>query len=80
MVTAIIKTIISVLKTILDDAIMSEWSKEPVLRSGSESCVGSNPTDCNFFARLAQLVERQTLNLVVAGSSPAVGTKLMGRV
>ena len=61
-------------------AIMSEWSKEPVLRSGSVSCVGSNPTDCNFFARLAQLVERQTLNLVVAGSSPAVGTKLMGRV
>ena len=39
------KTIISVLKTILD-ANMSEWSKEPVLRSGSESCVGSNPTVC----------------------------------
>ena len=41
------KTIISVLKTILD-ANMSEWSKEPVLRSGSESCVGSNPTVCTL--------------------------------
>ena len=39
------KTIMPVLKTILD-ANMSEWSKEPVLRSGSESCVGANPTRC----------------------------------
>ena len=28
------------------DASMSEWSKEPDLRSGSVSCVGSNPTRC----------------------------------
>ena len=25
---------------------MSEWSKEPDLRSGSDCCVGSNPTSC----------------------------------
>ena len=30
-------------------ASMSEWSKEPDLRPGSVSCVGSNPTRCNFF-------------------------------
>ena len=28
-------------------ASMSEWSKEPDLRPGSVSCVGSNPTRCN---------------------------------
>ena len=27
---------------------MSEWSKEPDLRSGSVSCVGSNPTQCTL--------------------------------
>lgn len=27
-------------------ARMSEWSKEPDLRPGSVSCVGSNPTSC----------------------------------
>jgi hypothetical protein len=29
-------------------------------------------------ARLAQLVERQTFNLVVVGSSPTVGTRVVG--
>jgi hypothetical protein len=29
------------------------------------------------FARLAQLVERQTFNLVVVGSSPTVGTRVV---
>ena len=29
-------------------ASMSEWSKEPDLRSGSVSCVGSNPTQCTL--------------------------------
>ena len=27
---------------------MSEWSKEPDLRPGSVSCVGSNPTQCTL--------------------------------
>ena len=31
-------------------------------------------------ARLAQLVERKALNLVVVGSSPTVGTLFPGRV
>ena len=30
-------------------ARMSEWSKEPDLRPGSVSCVGSNPTSCKEF-------------------------------
>ena len=30
-------------------ARMSEWSKEPDLRPGSVSCVGSNPTSCNLY-------------------------------
>ena len=29
-------------------------------------------------ARLAQLVERETFNLVVVGSSPTVGTRVVG--
>ena len=29
-------------------ALMSEWSKEPDLRPGSVSCVGSNPTQCTL--------------------------------
>ena len=29
-------------------------------------------------ARLAQLVERKTFNLVVVGSSPTVGTRVVG--
>ena len=29
------------------------------------------------YARLAQLVERQTFNLVVVGSSPTVGTRVV---
>ena len=28
------------------NARLSEWSKEPDLRPGSVSCVGSNPTPC----------------------------------
>ena len=28
-----------------DKAILSEWSKEPVSSTGSESCAGSNPAD-----------------------------------
>ena len=30
-----------------------------------------------YVARLAQLVERKTLNLVVVGSSPTVGTLIL---
>jgi hypothetical protein len=37
---------------------MSEWSKEPDLRSGSVSCVGSNPTRCTTQGVVAQMVER----------------------
>ena len=40
--------------------------------------VGSNPTVTK--ARLAQLVERKTFNLVVVGSSPTAGNRYDGRV
>ena len=61
---------------------MSEWSKEPDLRPGSVSCVGSNPTSCKsrpkyvlklFFTWLAQSVERTPFKRVVKGSSPLSG-------
>ena len=32
------------------------------------------------FVRLAQLVERQTFNLVVVGSSPTVGTSFVAQL
>ena len=37
--------------------------------------MGSNPTAT--IARLAQLVERKTFNLVVVGSSPTAGTRVV---
>ena len=39
----------------------------------TQSIVGVRDTTCQK-ARLAQLVERKALNLVVVGSSPTVGT------
>jgi hypothetical protein len=40
----------------------------------------TQPTLCISLkiARLAQLVERKTFNLVVVGSSPTVGTRVVG--
>ena len=63
---------------------MPEWFKGVDSRSTVVILVGSNPTlviiirvtIIPFYARLAQLVERKTLNLVVVGSSPTVGNKL----
>ena len=31
------------------EAFVSEWSKESDLRSDIARCVGSNPTECNWF-------------------------------
>ena len=66
-------------------ARMSEWSKEPDLRPGSISCVGSNPTPCKCdeitikisFTQLAQSVERTPFKRVVEGSSPSLGEGLV---
>ena len=49
---------------------MSEWSKEPDLRPGSVSCVGSNPTGCKLGA-VAQMVERTLSMREVLGSMPS---------
>ena len=55
----------------IEDSI-PERSKGFDSRSNALCFVGSNPTAT--IARLAQLVERKTFNLVVVGSSPTAGT------
>ena len=54
---------------------MSEWSKEPDLRPGSISCVGSNPTSCNYITLPLWLswLERAAVNREVIGSIPIGG-------
>ena len=45
---------------------------------GSNPGVGNKSDSEGHLARLAQLVERQTFNLVVMGSSPMVGKRVVG--
>ena len=51
---------------------MAERSKALVSGTSLFGGEGSNPSSVTM-SRLAQLVERKTLNLVVVGSSPTVG-------
>ena len=46
------------------------WIAHP---SPKAKIAGSNPVRDGFVARLAQMVERMTLNHVVVGSIPTVG-------
>ena len=57
---------------LLTKAILSEWSKEPVSSTGSESCAGSNPADSKI-ASLAQLVEHALRKCKVRCSIHLVG-------
>ena len=50
------------------------WSKALDLSPNLFGGVGSNPTGCTLYNRVAQWIAHQTSNLGVAGSSPAVVT------
>ena len=52
-------------------ASLSEWSKEPDLRSGSVSCVGSNPTRCKF--PYSVMVNIRPFQGLAPGSIPGMG-------
>ena len=51
---------------------MAEWSKAVDLRPTIFGCAGSNPAD-DTISLLSSVVERTTLDRVVAGSIPAGG-------
>ena len=62
-------------------ARLPERSKGVDLRSTVFALVGSNPTPCTTAAaRVAQWIRRGTSNPKTAGSSPAVGSFLLGIV